>query len=198
MQKEYIMGSEETVNITVQASRTGADVAPPVIQAPLYNVPKHIFSARPRSMGVKGYVDPRNIEFARSNQFATPGLALSACPHKTSQCGAKYRTFDGTNDDTTAVTDIVVSGLTKDNSCSYLVKTTCGMPTVTISKTSTLTSSSIGISYLEWVDEFNGTSTLSNGYPTPNLEAFEIRDQFKYPQGTLGQTFFDGEVIPAD
>lgn len=91
-----------------------------------------------------------------SMDFGSDDLAVVACPQLTSNCGDRNVTME-TIDDTVTLS---ATGLTNSDSCSYIVKVSCGIPIFSVSsQPSSITDDNAKLTYVEYqsdtVDDFD-------------------------------------------
>jgi len=83
-----------------------------------------------------------------SNKFASDDLAMIACPQKTSNCGTRNNTI--AKNSNTPVT-LTGKGLSKSDTCSWIVKVECGLPIVKVlSAADSITETNTRLTYSEW------------------------------------------------
>jgi len=66
----------------------------------------------------------------KSSDFSSDDLALNACWQKVANCGQRNHTLK----DTSGTVVLRAKGMTKDETCSWIVKTECGYPVITVTK----------------------------------------------------------------
>jgi len=100
-----------------------------------------------RTIGGKKIALEPDAHTPKSTDFASIDLALIACMQKTDNCGKRNQTISAK----TGPITLTGKSLSEDNSCSWIVKVECGLPTITVKKMSTtLTDVNTKILYVEW------------------------------------------------
>jgi len=118
-------------------------------------------------------------------------MALTACPTKTAVCGPKNVVLDDTFTVPIKMAIEEFDGMT--DSCHWLIKAKCGLPTVEITKMSKSLEGEFGLHYLEY--QADGPDVQLDleftDYPKFVSKTEFVDKQYNYPEGELGELVYE-------
>lgn len=133
---------------------------------------------------------------ASSYFFDSNDLALTACPSKTSVCGPRNVLLENTFTVPIKMSISDFDGLT--DSCHWMIKTECGLPSIEITKMSKSLEGEFGLHYVEW--QADGPDVQLDlefeDYPKFVSKTEYVKGQFDYPEGELGELVYDVTNYP--
>lgn len=135
--------------------------------------------------------------FANSKDFAANDLALTACPTKTEVCGRRNVELE---DQYTVPIKMTIDGFNgATDSCHWLVKTKCDLPSVEVTGISEYMDGEFTLNYLEYQEDGPDVQMDLDkpDYPRFSTVPEYVHYQFNYPEGELGELVYDQTDYPA-
>jgi len=92
-----------------------------------------------------------NTSFTCSSIYSDKDYALTMCPFKKNKCGTKQNvTFSNTNKSE----EVKVKNLTSGESCTYMIKSSCGSPAFNTKNFSGMNDSNVNITFIEFEKDY--------------------------------------------
>lgn len=127
----------------------------------------------------------------KSSDFPSNDLALMACMQKTSNCGTRNNTIEKASDSVT----LKGTGLSKSETCSWIVQVKCGLPKVTVdSLPASMSDANTKITYVEWQNSL--LENVKEGQWAPHASTIIPKKfyQAKEEIGTLEDVRFEDTI----
>jgi len=135
--------------------------------------------------------------YANSNEFASNDLALTACPSKTEVCGRREVILE---DQYTVPIKMTIDGFNGEtDSCHWLVKAECDLPSVEITQVSPYMDGEFSLYYVEYQEDGPDVQMSLDDKDYPRFASVPefVHKQYHYPEGELGELVYDQTDYPA-
>lgn len=103
-----------------------------------------------------------NSTWSCSKSYTDQDYALTFCPLRKNKCGGQWK-FDFSNNKNVS-TNITIQNLTKGESCTIKVKSSCGAPAFQILDNANVTDTSVYITYIEYNEKNLNVSGSKSDY----------------------------------
>ena len=127
-----------------------------------------------------------NSSWSCSASYSDEDYALTFCPMKKNKCGDQWKYDFSNNQNVTS--NITVQNLTKGESCTIKIKSSCGSPAFQLGDNGNATSSKIYMSYIEYNENNMNTTDKKSDYSKNSTSRKEEKPDDERPMRNTNLT----------